>query len=157
VKAPFSALTQSKFFHSAFNSAIFDGPVRIYFIQFHESFALKIYFALQDELSPLFNTVKDYSRNAGVTVLIMVYPNDEVFLNSFPDLEGQDIHNTIGVDEWEGESVIGVVAEHSDKLIKQITLEVKKAFQNWTLMRVAKLDFENSNDKTYSVIDEAGK
>jgi hypothetical protein len=154
VKAPFSALTQSQFFHSAFNSAIFDGPVRIYFIQFHETFALKIYFALQDELSPLFNAVKDYSKNSGSTVLIMVYPNEEVFLTSFPDYKNCEIRNTVGIAEWEGESVIGVVAEYSDKLIEQITEEVKKAFQNWTLLRVSKLDFEKSVNKSYSIEDE---
>lgn len=153
MKAPFSALTQSHFFHSAFNSAIFDGPVRIYFVQFHEAFALKIYFALQDELSPLFNAVKDYSKDTGSTVLIMVYPTEEVFLKGFPEFKGWEMLNVIGIGEWEGESVIGVVADHSDQLISQITAEVKKAFQNWTLMRVSKLDFENSPNQDYSQED----
>jgi hypothetical protein len=155
VKAPFSALTQSQFFYSAFNSAIFDGPVRIYFTQFHESYALKIYFALQDELSPLFSVVKDYSKNSASTVLIMVYPNEEIFLNSFPLLKGSDVKKSIGIGEWEGESVLGVVAEHSDKVIPQITEEVKKSFQNWTLMRVSKLDFEKFEDKAYPISDES--
>lgn len=154
MKAPFSALTQSQFFYSAFNSAIFDGPVRIYFVQFHESFALKIYFALQDELSPLFNAVKDYSKDAGSTVLIMIYPTEEAFYNSFPEYKGQNCKQAIGIDEWEGESILGVVADYSESLIPSIISEVKKAFQNWTLLRVSKLDFEKSNKEEYSVDDE---
>lgn len=157
MKAPFSALTQSQFFYPSFNSAIFDGPVRIYFVQYHETFALKIYFALQNELAPLFATVKDYSKDLGSSVLIMIYPTEEVFLNSFPDYQGSEICNSIGVGEWEGECVLGVVAEHSDKQIDQITAEVKKAFQNWTLMRVSKLDFENFANKDYSLENEAAK
>jgi hypothetical protein len=154
VKAPFSALTQSQFFHSGFNSAIFDGPVRIYFVQFHESFALKIYFALQDELSPLFNAVKDYSKDAGSTVLIMIYPSEVVFHSAFPSCKGQNCMTTVGIGEWEGESVLGLVAEHSEALIPDINAEVKKAFQNWTLLRVSKLDFEKSFKEEYPESDE---
>lgn len=154
MKAPFSALTQSQFFHSAFNSAIFDGPVRIYFVQFHETFALKIYFALQDKLSPLFNAVKDYSKNSNSTVLIMIYPSEDVFLNSFPHFRREEISEHIGIDTWEGERVIGLVAEHSDRLIPKILNEVRESFQNWTLNKIAKLDFEESKLKDYSELDE---
>lgn len=143
VKAPFSALTQSRFFHSAFNSAIFDGPVRIYFVQFHETFALKIYFALQDELAPLFNSVKDYSKDSsGSTVLIMVYPTEEVFNGAFPQhstelVNGQE--RRFGKEIWEEEDIIGVIADESEDLVSKIVGEVKILFNKWNEKRLAPL------------------
>lgn len=135
MKAPFSALTQSQYFHSAFNSAIFDGPVRIYFVQFHETYALKIYFALQDELAPMFNSVKDYSKDAsGNTVLLMVYPTAEVFAKAFPQSELLEVNGKYlhyGKEQWEEEDVIGVIAEESEELISTVVAEVKKIFDQW--------------------------
>ena len=39
-------ITQSSFYSPAFNGAIFDGPLRLYFSQAQEAMALKFYFEL---------------------------------------------------------------------------------------------------------------
>lgn len=70
---------QSKYFNPAFNSAIFDGPVRIYFAQIHESLALKIYFLLQQRWPKEFARAKDLSKSAHANVLVMIYPTSNAF------------------------------------------------------------------------------
>ncbi len=151
MRAPFSALTQSRFFHNAFNSAIFDGPVRIYFVQFHETNALKIYFALQDQLAPMFNSVKDYSKtSAGSTVLIMVYPTEEVFKTSFPNHSQEQINGNIklfGQDIWEEETILGLIADDSEDLIPKIIKEVKLSFETWSNKRAITDDIAGELDR----------
>lgn len=134
MKAPFSALTQSRFFHTGFNSAIFDGPVRIYFVQFHEDIALRIYFALQDQLSSWFNSLKDYDRSFGSTVLLMVYPTEADFHNAFPHYSReQEIF--MAQDMWEGEKVFGVMAEKVEEQLQTIVDRFRQIFEDHSLMR----------------------
>ena len=77
MKSSYSTLMQSKFFNPAFNSAIFDGPIRIYFAQFHESLALKIYFMIQQKLNNEVARAKEISKATGANILVMVYPSEE--------------------------------------------------------------------------------
>lgn len=79
----FSAITNSKYYHPAFNSAIFDGPIRIYFVQFHETYALKIYFTLQDYFKEALNHYKDLIKKTDKTILIMIYPTEDSFQKAF--------------------------------------------------------------------------
>lgn len=82
MKSSYSSLMQSKYFSPAFNSAIFDGPVRIYFAQFHESLALKIYFLLQQKWPQEFARAKELSKSSHANVMIMIYPTEDSFLGS---------------------------------------------------------------------------
>lgn len=82
MKSSYSSLMQSKYFSPAFNSAIFDGPLRIYFAQFHESLALKIYFLMQQKWPAEFARAKELSKSAHANVLIMVYPTEDSFLGA---------------------------------------------------------------------------
>lgn len=79
MKSSYSSLMQSKYFSPAFNSAIFDGPLRIYFAQFHESLALKIYFLIQQRWPAEFARAKEFSKAAHANVLVMVYPTEDSF------------------------------------------------------------------------------
>lgn len=81
-------LTQSKFFSPAFNAAIFDGPLRIYFAQYQEAEALKIYFKLQDRLKGEKNDVRDQLKENGSHVFVMLYPTADIFSRSFERLAG---------------------------------------------------------------------
>lgn len=82
MKSSYSSLMQSKYFSPAFNSAIFDGPLRIYFAQFHESLALKIYFLLQQKWPTEFSRAKDLSKAAHANILVMIYPTEDSFAQS---------------------------------------------------------------------------
>ncbi len=77
-----STLMQSKYFNPAFNSAIFDGPLRIYFAQFHEALALKIYFLIQQKWPQEFARAKELSKKMNSNVLILIYPTNDSFVLS---------------------------------------------------------------------------
>src|SRR3989338_1668823 len=81
VEAP--AVTQSKFFSPAFNAAIFDGPLRIYFAQYQEAAALKIYFHLQEQLNQCDGHLKTALKKLNSNTFVMLYPTSDIFMRSF--------------------------------------------------------------------------
>lgn len=114
-KQSYSTLMQSKFFNPAFNSAIFDGPVRIYFNQCHESLALKIYFNLQQKFAHLMAEAKEAHRQHGHNVLVMLYPSAEAFQMSF---EGETAF--ISASELSDDQVIGVNGPFEDHRLDSV-------------------------------------
>jgi hypothetical protein len=121
MKSAYSTLMQSRFFHPAFNSAIFDGPVRIYFSQIHESLALKIYFSLQQKSLEALNQAKAISRDQGKNILIMLYPNQETFQMSF-ETPGFLIH-----DNLDGDALIGINGPFEDERLADVLTAFGKA------------------------------
>ena len=123
----YSTFMNSKYFNPAFNSAIFDGPVRIYFAQFHESLALKIYFNLQQKYADILNSAKDHHRLSAKNVLVMLYPNQESYSLSFDEsgfvtkgLLSED--DVIGINgPFEDEKLDSVLAEIAESLTKMIS------------------------------------
>lgn len=67
-------ITQSSFYSPAFNGAIFDGPLRLYFAQSQEAVALKFYFELRSR-----SVDTAWPRSEGPNVFVMIYPNEETF------------------------------------------------------------------------------
>lgn len=72
-------LLQSKFFTPVFNTAIFDGPVRLYFAQHQEPEALQIYFRLQSYVAKLEGEPLENDSH----LFVMLYPNSETYFQSF--------------------------------------------------------------------------
>ena len=128
MKGTYSTLMHSKFFNPAFNSAIFDGPIRIYFAQFQESMALKIYFQLQQNYSDLVAAAKSISKETNQTVLVMLYPNSESFKVSF---EGEAA-KAIQTDYLSGDSVIGVNGPIEDAHLPLILNQIKLSIEEWS-------------------------
>lgn len=124
-----SFLTQSQYYSPAFNAAIFDGPIRIYFAQYQESLALKVYFLTQQRVKELFNEVREAFRKTGINIFVMLYPSSEAFQISAPNAgEGAQII----VDRLGHDFVIGVrgpiVDADVEKIYERIE-EVMKAAQ----------------------------
>ena len=115
MKSSYSTLMQSKFFNPAFNSAIFDGPVRIYFSQFHESLALKIYFGLQQNYLDLMNDAKEAHKNHGNNILVMIYPSQEAFEMSF---DGKNC--LLCIDELEEDGLIAINGPFEDEQLPEV-------------------------------------
>ena len=126
MKGTYTALMQSRFFNPAFNSAIFDGPIRIYFAQFHESFALKIYFALQQKFSEEMIRAKELHKVLDRNVLLMIYPSKDSFALSF-DSET----SLTACDDLENDTVIGVSGPFEDDKLPLILDQVVRAFREW--------------------------
>lgn len=127
MKATYSTLMQSKFFNPAFNSAIFDGPVRIYFAQFHESLALKIYFSLQQKFANELQRAKDMHKAYGKTMLVMLYPSCEAFQMSFENSQG-----LLGQEELDEDMVIGINGPFEDDKLEQVLAAVAAGLASWS-------------------------
>lgn len=125
MKGTYSALMQSKFFNPAFNSAIFDGPLRIYFAQSHESLALKIYFNLQQQHPTQLARAKEMYKFLDRTVLVMIYPTRESFNLTFENSQ------TVVTDQLSDDTIVGVSAPFDDKDLDEVLAQVLLAFQAW--------------------------
>jgi hypothetical protein len=122
-------ILQSRFFSSTFNTAIFDGPLRVYFSQAQEPEALKVYFSLQSKIfqeDPLKSDKKTENiRDAlpkNSTLFVMIYPNKESFQQSF------DQDCDFAVAKMETDCVIGVQGPVSDKTRDDIISYVKEKY-----------------------------
>lgn len=125
-----SFLTQSRFYSPAFNAAIFDGPVRIYFAQYQEAQALKVYFNVQQRLKDINGSSNTRAREAfrrmGVNIFIMLYPNLETFQISFEGVtdnglpQNQITASSILVDKIGPDHVVGAAASLIEKTVDEI-------------------------------------
>lgn len=117
-------ILQSRFFSSTFNTAIFDGPLRVYFSQVQEPEALKVYFSLQSKFFQENDAgaLRDQlPKNS--TLFVMIYPNKESFQQSF------DKDADFAVANMEQDYVIGVQGPISDKTRDDILDYVKENFK----------------------------
>lgn len=84
-------VTQSKYFAPAFNAAIFDGPIRIYFAQYQEAQALKLYYNLQARFGDVRRQARGLFKDRGRNIFVMIYPSEEIFDRTFGGEEFDDI------------------------------------------------------------------
>lgn len=119
---------QSKYFNPAFNSAIFDGPLRIYFAQFHESLALKIYFMIQQKFKDELQTVKEKTNLDSGNLLIMIYPTSETFLLSFEEAPEK---TNIMTETWNEDQVMGLRGAIEDSELDGLLAQVKQILDQW--------------------------
>lgn len=127
MKVTYSNLMSSRFFNPAFNSAIFDGPLRIYFAQFHESLALKIYFSLQQRHTAVLAMAKEMQKQSGANILVLLYPSADAFQMSF---EGQ--RQFLVEDQLDEDSLVGINGPFEDdkltEVLEYVAATVTKAF-----------------------------
>ncbi len=129
MKASYSNLMQSKYFSPAFNSAIFDGPLRIYFAQFHESMALKIYFMAQQKLVSELIRAKEVSKVAQANILVMIYPTDDSFESTFESHSGD---GKIIVESWNDDIVIGLRGPLEDSELDRLVQTLSSVMNQWS-------------------------
>lgn len=89
MKETVTFVTQSRYFTPAFNAAIFDGPIRIYFAQYQEAQALKLYFNLQERFADVRRQARGIFKERGRNIFVMLYPTEETFDLSFGPFEPQ--------------------------------------------------------------------
>lgn len=124
-------VTQSKYFSPAFNAAIFDGPIRIYFAQYQEAQALKLYFNFQERFADCRRTARGLFKERGRNVFVMLYPTEETFDLSFGAVEplangagaeagpGRIVSEQLG-----GDFVVGVRGPLEDHTLQTLYSEV---------------------------------
>lgn len=124
MKTSLSGFLQSHYYNSALNSAIYDGPVRIYFNQLNETQALKIYFLLQEKMKEELQRAKDLSKALGSIILVTMYPTEEMYQNVFVSEE------LFPIQHFDGDYIVGLkgpIAEiEAEKFLSQIRSILKK-------------------------------
>lgn len=126
MKTSYATLMQSKYFSAAFNSAIFDGPVRIYFAQFHEPVALRIYFMMQQKLNAEIAHCKEITKKSGANVMLMIYPTKEAFSHVFGK---KDV--SYSVEEWRHDLVIGLNGPFDEDQFGAFVDELGQIMMSW--------------------------
>jgi hypothetical protein len=119
---------QSKYFNPAFNSAIFDGPIRIYFAQFHEPLALKIYFMIQQQLVTEMAKAKEMAKISGANILVMIYPTAESFTMSF---DHKPENTPFETEKWNEDIVIGLRGPIEDNRLDLLIAGLRQTMTNW--------------------------
>jgi len=124
---PQQMVTDSRFFSQEFNTAIIDGPLRIYFTDRQEANALQIYFDIQETLSTGGMRLDSIPMDAP-HMFLMLYPTDESFKGVFEN-EEKTAFGKFGTNLVLG--INGPCAENTRKLIcnqvKTIFAEAEKA------------------------------
>lgn len=128
MRSSYATLMQSKYFNPAFNSAIFDGPVRIYFAQFHEALALKIYFLIQQKLNSEVMNARRLAKASGANILVMIYPTDAQFKEAF-DSSNQEL---VDVNSWQENVVIGVRGPIEDENLDFLMETLRLTMNSWS-------------------------
>lgn len=122
-------LTQSRFYSPAFNAAVFDGPIRIYFAQHQEDLALKVYFRLQQYFKESYPTVRKSFKQHGQTIFLMLYPTLESFENSFTN----DPCERVMAERLGEDHVLGVRGPLHDDEYDAVFAQVKAILQDLKL------------------------
>lgn len=121
-------LTKSKFFIDAFNTAIIDGPLRIYFSDKQESEALHIYFEIQENLSQQglqLTQLVNLSQHA----FVMLYPDETKFIEIFKSMTPQETDLEWAVDNFGENIIFGLKAFDEKEKRQEISLKVSKLIQ----------------------------
>lgn len=122
-------LTQSRYYSPAFNAAVFDGPIRIYFAQHQETVALKVYFMLQQYLKDTYSVFRKSFRQHGQTVFLMLYPNEESFQCSFTE----NADHQVALERLGEDHVVGVKGPLLDEKFEEIFALVRTILKDLPL------------------------
>ncbi len=121
-------VTQSRYFSPAFNAAIFDGPIRIYFAQYQESQALKLYFNLQERFGEIRKQARGIFRDRHRNIFVMLYPTKETFALSFEfdqmEAETQSLCGLIIKEKLGDDFVVGVRGPFEDDTFEDICVVI---------------------------------
>lgn len=124
--ATYSSFMTTRFYSPFFNTALFDGPLRIYFSQSYESAALKIYHILQTEHTEFWNSLKAHNMRSRQHLFLMIYPEAKdlalVFDKSEPQMQAQ---------EWDEGLAIGIVQTQSDNDLKKQIDFILNSANHW--------------------------
>jgi hypothetical protein len=115
-------VTDSRYFSREFNTAIIDGPLRIYFADRQESEALKIYFDIQEILANRGMRLDSISAEKP-NMFLMLYPTKQTFKDAFEKIEDELAYGYFGE-----HLVVGVNGPYSEVTRKRIGQQVRGVF-----------------------------
>jgi hypothetical protein len=130
--APELMVTDSGYFSKEFNTAIIDGPLRIYFTDRQEANALQIYFDIQESLNRGGMRLDSIPMETP-HMFLMLYPNDECFKKSFKNEE------TAAFGKFGKNLVMGINGPCTDDARKLLCNQVKSIFADALQLSISEL------------------
>ncbi len=131
--ASYSSFLSTRFYSPVFNTALFDGPFRIYFSQSYESAALKIYHLLQTNHLELWTTYKRWTEQTKKHAFILVYPTKADVQMAF-DMTTENTYPLCK--SWEDGFVVGLENPNTDAdfelYFAKLISELQKFSQNFS-------------------------
>ena len=127
--ASYSSFLSTRFYSSAFNTALFDGPFRIYFSQSYESAALKIYHLLQANHIELWTSYKRWADQTKKHAFILVYPTTADVKIAF---ESSDLKNHPICQSWDDGFVMGFENPGTDADFDKYFAKIVSELQNFS-------------------------
>jgi len=129
--ATFSSFMTTRFYSPVFNTALFDGPIRIYFSQSYESTALKIYHLLQTRYFEQWNQLKICSTKSKEHVFLMMYPDKNDLEMVFPNKANRTSTSAHNQEEWEEGLAIGFCQPQDDTELVQQLDRITQSISLW--------------------------
>ena len=124
--ATYSSFMTTRFYSPVFNTALFDGPLRIYFSQSYESAALKVYHLLQTQHADLWQQLKACSAKSREHVFLMMYPEKKDLQIIFSDKSA-----AVHTQDWEEGLAVGFCQPQDDlELVNQLDL-ITRSISTW--------------------------
>lgn len=138
--ATYSAFMTTRFYSPVFNTALFDGPFRIYFSQSYESAALKMYHLLQTQHHALWLRLKQWSVETKEHVFLLMYPEVKDVQMIFDELsKKQNVdHDLVQMESWDEGLAIGLSQPQTEGDVQSQIEQIEKLLQQW--MREQKTD-----------------
>ena len=124
--ATYSSFMTTRFYSPVFNTALFDGPIRLYFSQSYETVALKIYHLLQSDYTETWNKLKEHTLHSKEHLFLIIYPELKdlqlVFTENKTPLQTQ---------EWEEGLAVGLCQTVDDGILKTQMDFIVSAIDQW--------------------------
>lgn len=127
--ASYSSFLSTRFYSPVFNTALFDGPFRIYFSQSYESAALKIYHLLQANHIELWTSYKRWADQTKKHAFILVYPTTADVKIAF---ESSDLKNHPICQSWDDGFVMGFENPGTDADFDKYFAKIVSELQNFS-------------------------
>lgn len=125
--ASYSSFLTTQYYSPVFNTALFDGPFRIYFSQSYESVALKIYHLLQSQDLALWTEYKRWSEKTRKHAFILIYPTDQDLAMAFDG----DKNSSLMQRPWDEGLILGLANPTTDEAFMSVYQNILLQLKNF--------------------------
>jgi len=136
--ASYSSFLTTQYYSPVFNTALFDGPFRIYFSQSYESVALKIYHLLQTQDLALWTEYKKWSEKTKKHAFILIYPSVQDLAVAFAGEAPAPLMNRL----WDEGLILGFINSHSDDAFPVIYQSILTQLKNFIVTEKTNLNLQ---------------
>ncbi len=136
--ASYSSFLTTQYYSPVFNTALFDGPFRIYFSQSYESVALKIYHLLQTQDLGLWTEYKKWSEKTKKHAFILIYPSPQDLAVAFDGEAQAPLMNRL----WDEGLILGFANSHSDDAFPVVYQSILTQLKNFIATEKTNLNLQ---------------